>query len=319
MITYTFKKENKDEMFDVNVELINNNFVNNWVKKLELVTNRLPNISWYTCMIGNNDFHGTDDQIKKILLELFDCFKFFDILNLDNFKNDLNEINRILENLDLLEQSHLNKWHRYFTKLEFLYSSRTVIVPNIDFEKLYFNIQEINRLVHRLECRTYYKCPRRKEFVNPYQYAVQFTNANVNANFTNDENHSVWSVLKHEVLDDNTFDFFTENYNYTVWMNEDILGKDQIKAWLDHDNLNEEDITGNLVLSPNVTFDPSYLYKRVLENEEFRRESKLSGKYLNRPPLGNIIEPDSINWKEFPGSTVVEIKLNNTIIWKKYE
>jgi hypothetical protein len=114
-----------------------------------------------------------------------------------------------------------------------------------------------------------------------------------------------------------SFDFLTEEYHYDVWLNEDIQGKDHIKAWLDHDDLTQSDIWGNSFLTPNIMFDPELCYSTTLDNEEFRKEYIASNKTLNRWPLGNIVSLNNINWSDIMFTPITTILLDDNILWER--
>ena len=114
--------------------------------------------------------------------------------------------------------------------------------------------------------------------------AVVFTNANSKQG---DYDTSIWT--EHQIRNCN-FDHTIEDTNHNVWLNEDILGKDLIRCFLDGDNPNNKDITGNTFLTPSLLIDVDKVYHNVLTSKEFNEwHSKLCpNKTLNRWPIGNI-------------------------------
>ena len=74
------------------------------------------------------------------------------------------------------------------------------------------------------------------------------------------------------------------------FVNEDILGKDLIRCFLDGDDPNNKDITGNTFFTPGIMIDVDNVYHNILISEEFNEwHSKLCpNKTLNRWPIGNI-------------------------------
>ena len=113
------------------------------------------------------------------------------------------------------------------------------------------------------------------------------------------------------------FDPLIENTQYSVWLNEDILGKDLVRCWLDYDNPHHFDITGNLFMTPSLMFDPYLNYHSVLTNKEFIKFYNNTHKTLDRFPIGNIIRIQYISRK----CNIISISIDNKIVWeqlKKY-
>ena len=320
MLVYTFLTE-KQKNFDIKIKLIDSDVVKIWRMVLYESLLRVPSTRWFTLSLASNNRYNSDHQIRVALSKLHNAFIFIQKRNLMDFNSEISQIESLLSYPELLEQSHLNRWHRYFTTLENKYSRRDEnLPPNTIMDDLYEYIHDINEGVHVCEGYTYWKLPRRFHFKDPRQYAVQFTNANNHSYFNDKEgNHNVWDHCKSlfgYVYDSNTD---PNNNDYTVWLNEDIVGKDQIKAWLDHDDLSQSDVTGNLVATPNVIFDPNKLYQRVLNDEEFRKESKLSGKTVDRFPLGNITNIEEIDWITFLSSKLIKITCDDNLLWRAPE
>jgi hypothetical protein len=110
-----------------------------------------------------------------------------------------------------------------------------------------------------------------------------------------------------------TFDPTTEEYHYDVWINEDIQGKDHMKAWLDEDDLTQTDVWGNSFMTPNVMFDPHLIYASVIDKPDFIAEYKASGKTLNRWPLGKIV--NEVDWDSVEKGKISSIELDGTVLW----
>jgi hypothetical protein len=132
--------------------------------------------------------------------------------------------------------------------------------------------------------------------------------------FSDDDNHKVWNAST-PLLDPGNFDAYKSNTDYTVWIHEDIVGKDQVKAWLDHDDLSQFDITGNTNMTPNVSFDPFKMYNRIVNDPEFKQESLSSGKTLDRNPLGNILNIENIDFDALLSGSVYSIELDGEMLW----
>lgn len=314
ILTYRYRNVEQKEC-TILVELANTEFVNEWKDYLYRISEKVPNLKWYGSGLNNSRLIRTVTKEDNIpcLQQLFKNFSFFTENNIEDRSDMLRLIEQLLVFPETVRQEHLNVFHRHFTRLENKFLSRHSKPPDhVKHRDLWQNIQDLNGYTHKMEGWTYPLLERRNPYLGVMQYSFQFTNAHnlagVQAN--------VFGVGNIEWIDEKfDFDFFKESFNYDVWLHEDITGKDQMKAWLDHDDLTQVDITGNLLMTPNITFDPYMIYYRVLTNEEFRKESISCGKKLNRYPLGRIINTRDIYFQDIVGSEITSIALDNRILW----
>jgi len=317
MLSYTYTtKESVNKK--INIELFDYSFVERWTDYLQKLSYKCPNIEWYTAELNSVSSGLTAEVNVYKLLKIRDCLRFLNNNGLGNYGEEILEIERLIAFPQDVLQYHLNDWHRIFTISEHRFLLKEEKIPStIDPSELFKVIQDINTYTHHLEGWTYMRLPRRQHYKHVKQYSVQFTNAN-NLNWLKKEN-SVFDQDNIEFIEAGGFDFFIESnhklLDATVWLHEDITGKDQMKAWLDYDNLHEFDITGNLLMTPNVTFDPHKIYTKILNTKKFREESKFSNKTLDRYPLGNITNLDEIDWFEFLDSKIHSITLFDKKLW----
>lgn len=291
--------------------LLDNSFVNKWKIYFENILRKVDN--WHVIRCATNEKYKSVEQVKEYINGLILTYDFLIKNNMGDYTNDVKILNKLKLRPEAINQNNLNVWHRHFTSLELFYSTKNYQVStDVDPKLVKDSIHNLNRFVHLLEGVTYCKCSRRLAIPDSPQYAIQFTNANQ----TNDNKMMVWSEL--QKIEPGMFDWRYNDYEHTVWLNEDILGKDQIKAWLDHDDLTQDDVTGNLTMTPSIMLDPYKLFSKVLNNSEFRKESIFSGKTLDRYPLGDIVEYD-LDYESLLGAKVKFIKLDCKIIWKEYE
>lgn len=315
MLVYEYiTRENIRKQISIN--LLDTNFVRVWKEYLQDLSMSCPKIKWYIAAINDTSIHRCYKLNQEDLTKIKQSFSYFVLHDLKNFKEEIKLLDFLISNPNLVSQEHLNLWHRIFTSLEknFL-QEYNKIVETLDRNELFKYIQDINTYTHKMEMYTYQFLPKRKEFYEK-QYSIQFTNAN-NLNYL-DEDNQVFSIKNIRFIKDFEFDFFNEEYHSNVWLHEDITGKDQMKAWLDEDDLSEFDITGNMLFTPSITLDPYNIYSRILDNDDFRKKSLNSRKKLNRFPLGNIKDCQSIDWEEFYKSKVSNIILNDNVLWGPY-
>lgn len=313
MLIYNYvSKKNENVKQQIVVQLLDRPFVHRWTDYLVKLSKRVPHIDWYITSQASNERYMEDWQTPKFIQKVHDSFVYFQKHNLGDFANIITEIEFLLKNPTHLKQSHLNMWHRWFTTLAGKYfgGNAEPYPESCTKDELYFFVHDVNGFAHRLEEYTYYDLERRRIFPICKQWSTQAHNAH---NLNNLHNN-IWDEM--EYLEPGIFDFFNESYHHTVWMHEDILGKDQMKAWLDHDELGPSDITGNLFVTPNVTFDPYKIYPTILDREDFRNESRLSGKTIDRPPLGDIVNIDEVPWEDMVHYSVQSIELHGQTLWK---
>lgn len=330
-IRYVLNNPKHKGIQNIDIELIDAEYVDTWKQILKSVCTDL-NFNWILERQGQsaNDYQAFDflynvDRLLVLLVELKTAYEYLGkIENTGSsvwpepdafFDETLIVINELIQDPQRFSQDHLNVWHRQFTTLEMRNSAYHLYNGNEDNKKHYFYIQEINRIVHKLELFTYPKLPRIMKYYDK-QFGIQFTNANNNALIKNDDCAKVWEYCTD--LSTGIFDFETDKYDYDVWLQADILGKDHVKAWVEQDDLTQSDITGNLILTPSLMLDVNKIIKRVYDDKDFRKESKASGKTVDRLPLGNIVKPCGLNEMAGP-ITVQAILLDNDIIWENYE
>jgi hypothetical protein len=291
----------------IQIELLDNPFVNKWKEYLERTAARLPDILWRF----NN--HGMSRQFKAdpipLLMDLYKSFTFLQThLGID-FSKEIDNIDHLLNEPNDLSQTHLNTWHRHFTTVATeYYSGRMVIPEGVSVDDMFASFHALNQCVHDLEFMTYPNLSRRSAIGDHQQYSAFCADAR-----SLDGSNALWVSGHAENITD-SFDPTTEEYHYDVWINEDIQGKDHMKAWLDEDDLTQPDIWGNSFMTPNVMFDPHMIYASILDNPEFITDYQASVKSLNRWPLGWV--KNQVNWDEINPSQINSIELDNKVLWE---
>lgn len=315
MLIYKFYNPNNiNSIIAVEIQLANTLFVQQWKQYMFELYARIPNIVWYITRHAYNARFLEAKQLILFLSRLHASFLFFQKKKIGDFSNEIKRIEYLFEHPDKTNQIDLNIWHRHFTTLEgkySLYEDRTP--PNTLTMDLYEYIHDVNQYVHRCEGWTYADCARRTKFTSSPMYAVQFTNANHMSAFAENDNKKVWDHTTPR-FQPGMYDPYKEGSDYTVWLHEDIIGKDQVKAWLDNDDLKQFDVTGNDCMTPNVTFDPAKLYHRVLQDPDFKKESLESGKTFDRPPIGNIVN-SQLDFDDILDKQVYSIELDGKLLW----
>lgn len=310
MLVYTYITPNSLER-QVRIDLADYPFVHRWKNYFQNIFQRVPNLSFYFSGILYNCYKPIDVCVPLILDKLKGNFSYFQDLGLEDFSDEIYELNFLIKNTIALNQMHLNKWHRHFTRLEMthLKVAASELPDGVEYDIMWRHVQDINMYTHKLEPQTYSGLLRRRPYHNMEQVSIQHTNAH-NIQFA----PMIHSEENIEWIDDCTFDFQTQDYNFSVWLHEEITGKDQFKTWLDHDDLTQYDCTGNRIMTPSIVLDPNMIYASVINTEQFRKESIASGKSLNRYPLGNLVDAETFNLKELEQSKIIKIELDNSVL-----
>jgi hypothetical protein len=315
LLIYTYIDNETNVEKTIFIKLNDTPFVKYWIDYLLRLTEKVPKVDWYSAILNSTKYEGRPaNENVPPLVDLLLTFVYFQRINImEKFDDIVTELKTLVINPQLVEQTHLNKWHRIFTRLEHKYLKlEAPMDQQINKTEFWQYVQDINTFTHKLETYTYPREERRIPYLGQCQYSIQFTNANnlnyIKAGIFDEQN--IERIPKEFV-----FDIKTDNFDYDVWLHEDITGKDQMKAWLDRDNLNEFDITGNILMTPSITLDPHRIYPSILKTEEFRIESVASNKPVNRYPLGIIINKDKIDWEKFINCKVTKIRLNDKVLW----
>lgn len=301
-LTYTF-----DDKTHVEIELLENGFVSEWLPYFVETIQKQKEVEYYT-----SDHAGGNRPVSvlELILDfttLENSLEFlgnkFNINFTDVIKRIKREKNIIETNSNLFSptnsQTLLNDIHRIFTRLM---NNQNVIgtLPIHEDREVFENVHNINDCVHRLEASFAHRKVTRR---------VAYKNQPVTHIGANKIDFIEKKYIKHR------FDPYSESCDYTVWLNEDILGKDMIRGWLDGDEIHNDDITGNLFHTPNIMLDPFKTIKSIVERPAWQDFYKNTHKTLDRFPIGNIVNKE--DWALRRAGLVIEIRLNNDILFKK--
>lgn len=311
MLTYNF--HNNTDSFSIHIKLLDNSFVTTWKDYVTRTSHRLPNLSWAL------NPHNVTTQLDKNVnykLFIFNLLKSFILLgkhyNID-YSQEITELKSLLVNYDSLTQQHLNRWHRHFTSLAKFFNPFETTPTFTDTPKdvIHHAIHELNNNSHLLETLTYPNLVRIAKLIpNQLYYGLHAASTR---NLENNE--EIWGTETVEYIKED-FDFNTQSYNHTVWITDDILGKDHFKCWFEEDDPTNDDITGNILMTPNVTFDPNRIFEKTIDDPEFRKFVTDSNKNLNRYPLGDIENINDVPWDSITNFKLKNIELDNKILWK---
>ena len=278
----------------IDINLLNNNFVSEWISYLIKNSDYLKYVTYSKIYLdGSNkpiNKMNIDKDLDLIENSLIDIGSSYDL----NFSDAIIKTAEQKKTSPKISQEYCNYIHRIFTRL-MNNQNVTGMLPIFQNNALFNNIHNLNDAVHRLETMSSFKLSkRRKEF-----YMMPVVHLSVpKFSFNNKQ----W--IK------NSFYPIIESYDYTVWLNEDILGKDMIRSWLDYDNNQCDDITGNLFFTPSLLIDPFKTMKQIIDKSEWKDYYNNTYKTLNRFPIGNLVD-NSIDIFKSKDSTILSIFYND--------
>lgn len=290
-ISYIFDNDNT-----IDIELIENDFVESW---LQFFVNDIENrdkISYISYNFSGAWGEYTKEQIDIDLILIEASLDFLSKKFFINFDNLLEKTKREKENSPQVSQRYLNEIHRTFTRMM---NNQNVLGHLEIYDEITQRfIHNLNDAVHRLESRSAFKNSlRRKMFSDPMLQII------VPNSFPIEKE---WIKFK--------FDPNIDLYDHTVWLNEDILGKDMIRAWLDEDLIHYDDITGNLFQTSSILLDPFKNIKKIIDLPEWKEYYSCTYKTLDRFPIGNIVSRNSWGART-PGGKIKKVLLNNKVIY----
>lgn len=288
----------------IRIKLLDKPWVEQWKNYIYMLYDRVPYLKIsLDHTIWNNMYHGT--PANTLLTELKNALQYFEPFSKYDFSYGISEIDKFIEDPQSITQSFLNYTHRCFTSVATDYYNRTIVLPDgITREDVFHPMHVLNDNTHKLEAITYKKAVRRQQCTHGEYFT--FVTENINSAMHKQNDKSPWSTNGIEYIKpEYEFDYINEDYHHNVWLNEDIQGKDQFKCWLDEDDASCDDITGNILMTPNLILDRYDTLTGILDNTEFQESYKKLNKKLNRFPIGDIINIEDIDWD-------VDIKFNNT-------
>jgi hypothetical protein len=302
MLVYNFN--NNTDSFSIRIKLLDNSFTSTWKDYVIRISQRLPKLSWV--LSSHNDIFQTysNEDYSSFILNSIKSFTLLGKHYQIDYSQEITELNLLLVDRNSLTQHHLNKWHRHFTSLANLTQTNKAVPTFTDSpaDIIHDAIHELNTGSHALESLTYPNLTRLTNLTpNHLRYSLY--------------SREIWKSDMIEYINED-FDFNTQSYNHTVWLTDDILGKDHFKCWFEEDDPSNDDVTGNLLMTPNVTFDPNRIFEKTIDDPEFKKFVTDSNKKLNRYPLGDIENINDIPWGLGIGYFKLKnIELDGKILW----
>ena len=302
MLTYNITRKDASK-FIINIKLTDSLFTKEWRDYMIAVSTRLPEINW-NVSIGGCKVKYYQPPNVKLIEDLLYAFIFLQNSLTIDFNQEIADLEYLLKHPTELRQHHLNTWHRHFTTIATEYYSTADV-------EVFTKMHILNQAVHDLEESTYNYLKNIEVIKGNWISYITCTNSK---EFNNKD---ALFAGGHELrLNDRIFNPETDKFHHTVWLGEDIQGKDQIKAWLEEDDLSANDCTGNLFMTPNLILDPHMIYATVMEQPDWQKQHLASGKPVNRFPIGDIVDCKNIDWDSLSHATVDSVILDGIVLWK---
>ena len=310
MLSYNIQRFNHTTT--VNIELIDNSFANRWKDYLIRIAKRLPNLSWSATKSPMLSYQKIDpiNRFNK----LKQSFELLQEHYGTDYSYEISELAHLINNPKDLKQSQLNRWTRHYvtTAYDFVCNLETNhLIPQTDTPDsvIFATIHSLSQNARELEMLTHPDIARRAWLKDKLYYGIRSADS-INL----DDSDSLWGNGNQEPLgEDFTFD---NDYQYNVWIGDDIQGKDHFKCWYDEDDASNDDVGGNTFMTPNLILDPYRIYATTMDNLEFKKFVFDSNKPINRYPIGNITNINDINWNVFrKGSRIISIAIDGKTLW----
>lgn len=269
---------------EITIELLDNSFVDFWVKHHESMMSRYS----ISARPTKWPFYKNCDQscVDKIVLTILATI---DQINTADYLSVLPELvtEHQLLALDLSTQQVLNRLHRYAVVCAD-YRDRWHLQGPVEFEFVPWENQEfmylinvLNQSIHQLE--DYVVTPHKQEFsqsIHTVEFVFQSSlYQDVDVFATGADLAIPTHMQQHLRLLD-----------HDVWIKKDLLGKDFVTAFADHDDPAEFDIRPQNIISGSVSIDVNNWREQFFNSSAF-------GSWLGQPvsnhhgsyPLGNVV------------------------------
>lgn len=279
----------------VSIELLDTDFAEFWLEHFLTVQqhyNLEPNAVTWPCGTKSVDPNLTVAHINKLIETV-------DKINQLEYLQPIPEpvTVELLAKLDLSTQQLLNRLHRYLVvatefRNRWIVDSAPIFVVPADDEEYMYLLNLANQTIHALE--EHVRIPNRHRF----HAALRFCEVSVAGSKYKDVN--VYTDDVDKPIPDSMFPYLRFS-GYDVWIKKDILGKDYITAFADHDDLTAFDVRPPPMISGGfiVDFDKT-ARQRLFNNKEFVEWVGAPTDYHGSYPLGNVVKgkENFINCKE---------------------
>jgi len=266
-------------------KLLDTDFANFWLEHFSKVSKKYqfnPNKRHWPYVIPKDD--STETVIEQ-LIEAFDKINCIIPLPEPVHKS-------LLQKPDIETQHFLNRLHRYLVtateqrdRWEDNGDAQFAVIPWENQEINYlFNL--LNQTIHKLE--QYVVTPNRSDF-NIFLGSVEVTPVASQYDDCTVYQDDVDKEIPNSMMKD------LRLHGHDVWIKKDILGKDFITAFADHDDPTQPDVRPPPMISGGLEIDIDDSRTRFFQHDKFKSWlGKTPTDYQGSYPLGDIVQqPDN--------------------------
>lgn len=264
------------------IELLSNEFVEIWQQHFEYMSQQYQLQHRYNMWPCLQPVNESVAGIAQTILDTMDQINQMPCVSPLPESCDLNQ----LMTLDLECQHVLNRLHRYAVIGTELRDRWTL--PSATFDWVPWDNQEftylinlLNQSIHRLE--DYVTTPRRYKFNRSWNTLELVFNASKYHDVDVYQDHADVAIPKH-------MEKYLETSGADVWIKKDLLGKDFVTAFFDHDDSKQFDIRPPPMFSGGIQITLNQGRERLFQDQEFvewlgEPVSSRHGSY----PIGNVV------------------------------
>lgn len=314
----------------IRISVLNNDFTVKYFAMFQQLIDRFPlvhsrdlNGVYFNQLAGDHKQHQTFDRHMEIQAQ-----------RLQEIIDEINDMGcnfpyavdvDVIKKKNLETQQLVNRFHRAFTTADRCYGQNTpmvwsdqfpstFVVPEGKMPRFIELIDQINVVVHH-GIELYTVTPRKvRDMVDvPWQYRI-WANSWIPGS-TQLVDTKTWADIMPE-----DHKYFSDSKEFDVWVGKDILGKDHITAYYDHDDASEWDVTPIVGYSGKIAMDVSDLTRSdLVRSEPFQAWLDECGEPYTPAmcgmPLGTIIEGRDIartlfaTYKEFTPDNMAKISI----------
>jgi len=263
-------------------KLLDTGFANFWVEHFLNIQKNYNLQPYKTQWPYVKERDSSADEIIDTIIRVFN-----DINQIDYIVPFPEPINRsTLEKLDLDAQAFLNRLHRYLVTATERRDRWIDDAPQFNWipwedQEIHHLFNLLNQTIHKLE--EYVVTPHRKQF---HYFITSLEVTPVASQYTD-------CTVYEDGVDKEISDSFMKDLRlsgHDVWIKKDILGKDFVTAFADHDDPKKSDVRSPPMISGGFLISADDARKKFFETAEFKNwlgfePTDAQGSY----PIGDIV------------------------------
>lgn len=315
----------------IRIQTVNNPFTDKYFPMLKMLVEAFPilhsrdlNGVYFNQLAGADKQHQTFDRHMEVQAERLQAV--IDEINTMGGHFPYAVDVEILKKKNLETQQLVNQFHRAFTTADRCYAQNTQMVWSDKFDSAFTIpkdkiprfielIDQINVIVHH-GIELYTVTPRKVKDMSEVPWQYRFWANSWIPGSTQLVGAHTWADI---VPEDQKY--FSDSKEFDVWVGKDILGKDHITAYYDHDDASEWDITPIVGYSGKIAIDVSAMTRSdLVRSEPFQSWLAECGEPYSPAmcgmPIGTIVKGKDIacqmfkDFKEFTPETMAPVSIS---------